>query len=1058
MDRLESGLIKWSPNAAHESFLHINLQHRVVQLYEPTGIAQKGRFDHRKLAKHDDFPPLTTYDWSPTVPGLVAVGTSTGVVNLLRVDDNSNAYLELGLKISRTCQAVAFNTAGKLAVALDRVRSDTCLHIWDVSRLSSLDSTVSGFPADVGLPTDPVDRLELNASVSSVRFFEDNPNVLVAGIKGQGLRIHDLRDQGQGPVAQFQTKCCNNLAIDYADQNYFASSALDLPGVMIWDRRAMSRHNVNPSYSNAIEQDGLPWGGALWLDRAVQNETTPSDSGSSFIRALRFCRDHAGMLGVLSRTGQLRVLSTRHEHVDPEIRVEGSPELLEVRRSYELDPLYAEPNRKNDKIISFDWITMSSPVLQPRVLVLRASGAFDVLQKPSFTSEYPFKLIPWQPPHRGQADGTNYQQFMDLEPSEARETYGPLQAEQALTDVPIFGPQKVNVKALVEGSLTSGTLDHRSLAEEGIHASLLFEDASSVADQLKALRLTAKQGKEQPDEMLLSQLERHERLLTDPRDMANLSGKERFVLDNTMLLRAQEGYRFDFVKNQKIVADDPWLADVWVWVAGAEAAAADGGMTSHPLDISYMGVYNVWMNDLGSKPQMRLLDDAPLPDEAGWERCLNAINKKIGIPKFGGTVETKRRHHRETCLEICGFGRSFEAEFEQALSATTTGSESTWYTMVAAQALFRGDTKGAVQVLKKASSEHPELLFVSLALQLIGKAGDDDTKTALDFDEKVACKTDPYLRAISAIIATGDWAVIASQKSLPLRDRCYVAVRYFSDDALTAWLEDEVAAAIDTGNIEGIILTGITDFLVDLLACYVSKFNDTQTATLLLSICAPRFIDDIRATAMRNAYRFYLQRHRAFFFRAKFDVESTIRSKHHGRPTVPLPARQIGLRCVYCDVEFKTESLPPRSSTAAPMPPLRTGSSGIPGFMSTPGRATPSSATSTSRTEARASQQQANPYTEKMVASGISCPSCKQHLPRCVVCLEVVGMPRSDRPEQSRDPEVRRTARFPTFCVACGHVLHLDHARQWFARHRECPVPECRCLCNTRVNEELEYA
>jgi hypothetical protein len=172
---------------------------------------------------------------------------------------------------------------------------------------------------------------------------------------------------------------------------------------MVWDRRAISRHNVNPSYTDALEQDGLPWGGALWLDRAVQNETTPSDSKSSFIRALRFCRDHAGMLAVLSRTGQLRVLSTRHEHVDADARVDGSPELLEVRRSYELDPLYTEPNRKNDKIVSFDWITMSSPVLQPRVLVLRASGAFDVLQKPSFTSEYPFKMVPWQPPHRGQA-------------------------------------------------------------------------------------------------------------------------------------------------------------------------------------------------------------------------------------------------------------------------------------------------------------------------------------------------------------------------------------------------------------------------------------------------------------------------------------------------------------------------------------------------------------------------------------------------------------------------------------------------------------------------------
>lgn len=172
---------------------------------------------------------------------------------------------------------------------------------------------------------------------------------------------------------------------------------------MVWDRRAISRHHVNPAYNEALEQDGLPWGGALRLDRAVQTEIDPVDSKRSFIRALRFCRDRAGMLAVLSRTGQLRVLATRHEHLDAEARVDGSPELLEVRRSYEMDPLYTEPNRKNDKIVSFDWITMGSPVLQPRVLVLRASGAFDVLQKPSFTSEYPFNLVPWQPPHRGQA-------------------------------------------------------------------------------------------------------------------------------------------------------------------------------------------------------------------------------------------------------------------------------------------------------------------------------------------------------------------------------------------------------------------------------------------------------------------------------------------------------------------------------------------------------------------------------------------------------------------------------------------------------------------------------
>lgn len=402
-DRPEPGLIKWSPNAHFDSFLHINLTHRIIQLYEPTGHARTGRFDWRKSAKHDDVPPLTTYDWSPSIPGLVAVGTSTGVVNLLRVDDGSNAYLELNLKMSRTCQAVAFSTIGKLAVGLERVRNDNSLYIWDVNRLSSLDSTSHGFPVDMAPFSEPSERLEASVSVSSVKFFEDNPNLLVAGIKGQGLRIHDLRDRPHGSTISMQTKCCNNLAIDYADPNYFASSALDHPGVMVWDRRATSRSVASHSYLEAVDQDDVPWGGALRLNRAMQMETDPAsmDSHSSFIRSLRFCRDRAGMLAILSRTGQLKVLSTKNEFSERDMTFGSSPELLEVTKSHEMDPHYADTSRKNDKIVSFDWVTMSSPAIRPRLLVLRANGAFEILEKPSFTAEYPYKLIPWQAPHRG---------------------------------------------------------------------------------------------------------------------------------------------------------------------------------------------------------------------------------------------------------------------------------------------------------------------------------------------------------------------------------------------------------------------------------------------------------------------------------------------------------------------------------------------------------------------------------------------------------------------------------------------------------------------------------
>lgn len=406
---------------------------------------------------------------------------------------------------------------------------------------------------------------------------------------------------------------------------------------------------------------------------------------------------------------------------------------------------------------------------------------------------------------------------------------------------------------------------------------------------------------------------------------------------------------------------------------------------------------------------------------------------------------------------MCNWGRAFGLELESGGSVSGLQQDSSWHTMAAAQALFRGETKGAIQILKKASTELPELLFVSLALQLIGQGNDNATKGALDFDERVASKTDPYLRAISSIIATGDWTKIANQRSLPLRDRVFVAVRYFSDDELTAWLEREVTAAVQTGDIEGIVLTGITDPLAELLANYVEKFNDYQTATLLLSICAPRFLDDIRAVSLRFAYRGYLQRHRAFFLRSKYEVESTKRSKHQGRPTIRPPGRQFTLRCVYCDTETSVNSFngPGRSTGAdgAPTPSL-------PNFMRIPERTRSAVGRGGDGGETRS---QGNPFTDKMAAAGVSCPNCKRHLPRCVVCLEVVGMPRSDRPELGApravagDPDARLAGKFPTFCTECKHVLHLDHARQWFARHRECPVPECRCKCNFRPNPELNY-
>ncbi|OTB08394.1 hypothetical protein M426DRAFT_317016 [Hypoxylon sp. CI-4A] len=1042
MDRPEPGLIKWSPNPAYDTFLHVNLQHRVVQLYEPTGLAHPGNFEFKKSSKYDEIPPLTTYDWSPAHPGLVAIGTASGTVDLINLHSDSSSHLELPIRITRTCQSVAFNTGTLLAVGLERVRNDQCLKIFDVNRLTSLDSDVSWSSLEGSI--NPKISLEASISISSTKFFEDSPQVLVAGIKNQGIRIYDLRDP-QGGVINYQTKCNNNLAIDYTNQNYFASSSLDKPGLVIWDRRATSRPSSSNFYLSAVDSDDLPWGAALSIDKAIDvNEASFQDRGS-LIRSLRFCRERSGLLAILSRTGQLKVLDTRKEFYPPEQHPKDSPEVLEVRKSFELDMGYTK-DRKDDKIVSFDWLNLDSPALTPRAIVLRANGAFDILEKPSYTSEHLYKMIPWRAPHRGLEGGGSYHSLLQFESTQRPEMMGPLNFDNAVRDKPLFGEQKESVHAIVQQALKFlvTTVDPTyDLEASNEPLPNIFTNGASTAEKLKALRKYSKEVLETPNQTndsknqqqqstkdldqyladlslktdgLPSNRQLHERLLASTLDTRGFPKEAQVVLDHVMLLRSKEKYLFDYGKNKDIVSDDPWLRELWDWVFGAAEAATDMGMVVEGIDLGYLGVCNVWNGDLGLNGVARLKEGARFPDAATWERCLEEITKSKQPARDG--PETKKSTHRQAALRICGWGRP--TDMRDSAEVLPSGRESSWYTMATAHALFEGDSNEAVKILQKASKEYPELLFVSLALQLKSQ-GNSGAFEALEFDDVAASKTDPYLRAISSLIATNSWENIANQESLPLRERTFIALRYFDDAKLTQWLDKELAKAIETGDIEGIVLTGITDKLVDIFAKYIEKFNDAQTATLVLSICSPRYINDYRCHSWRKAYRAHLQRHKAFLQRTKFEVESTKKSKRDGVPTITPASRQIALRCIYCDAEYEL------------------------------------SKTGTGHAPSAAGKSQANPLTATNINAGVSCPNCGRHLPRCVVCLEVVGIPRSDKPEASPDPQIRVAARFPTFCLKCEHVMHLDHARLWFARHVECPVPECRCRCNFRANPELNY-
>jgi hypothetical protein len=442
-------------------------------------------------------------------------------------------------------------------------------------------------------------------------------------------------------VVSFSTRCNNNLSIDYADQNYFASSALDQPGIMIWDRRATSRPVCSPSYLQAVDEDDLPWGGALRLDRAIEMDpqSTLADSKHSFIRSLRFCRDQRGLLAVLSRTGQLKVLQLRNEAAGHATTVENSPGLQRVYKSHDLDIHYSSASRKNNRIVSFDWITLGSPVLRPRMLALRANGVFDIVQEPSYTSDCLYGLVPWQPPHRGlhgkpvsflcslmtyspllsvslgipplrtmltqRPEDGPYMDIMHFEPSQVPNLVGPVFVEQALADVQIFAPDHADLHAVIEKASMASIPSTGLVAELDVTERPLpetFSSAKTTAEKLRALRAYVKDDKprQSPSDALAASVsdvslspsgpptnsQLHDDMLATLIEAKGLPREAMAVIDHVMLLRAREKYLFDPVTNTAVVSDDPWLEHLWQWIGGRS--------TPQHLYMSSATVSNSW--------------------------------------------------------------------------------------------------------------------------------------------------------------------------------------------------------------------------------------------------------------------------------------------------------------------------------------------------------------------------------------------------------------------------------------------------------------------------------
>ncbi len=1025
--------VRWSHSsvAGNERFLFVEVVGKSFQLCRVKS-RRKGFLQYEIIAEHKKVPAFRAFDWSPTHEGIVAVGQSSGEATVLRIDDGSQAVISFPIRNQRLCNAIAFNNQGLLAAGLDKVRTDNCLNIWDLQQQLPTGNT-SGFVTSSGrIHPEPLHKLASSEPITSIKFFNNEPQTLIAGVKGQFVRLYDLRDAPGSASIQFASRCVNNVAIDSMDENYFASCyPTNGPTVCIWDRRAGTRPPVaQTGFFSASSGESTPLRTSLELKHAAE--------APGSIWSLRFSSTRRGCLGMLSSTGHFKTYDIGKEYPPTDLspNLEGDqgkndnsdPEDVYLNGIQDLQHAHhhqKEGRPEAERIVSFDFMNLGGTWNEPKVITLTGHNRITELSIPMIPEPEVFSSIGLI--HKGRQQ---VQQPSDL----------------------------INV-----------VLGHDS-------------------DHFPATKVK----------------------LAEKRLPGALETLMQYV-------RCLNGYLFSFKRNQAISSELLPLKDFWTWIEWAHKEDLAGKTVQDNLDLSYLGVHAIWMDDLGPRPHTtRSLG----PSSIKMAKVTENLVQRLHIPA-SKTCSTDYEFHRRLCLYTLQQAWTYE-QLEHMVNELVSQNH---HTQAAAMALFADEAKLAYRALRSSSFQFDKMLamaIVSAVKRTTGNDDENDDEWAETIEALARDLTDPFAHAILSFVKEGNWRAVIEEMALPLSYRIGVAIRWLNDSALTQYISKITKEVVNIGNIQGIVLTGLgTRTAFELLNNYSRNTGDLQTSVLALTWTVPRYIDDavLRRKFMkwREVYRDYMNSWNLHFNRVDFDIISArIAVDANGKRLLEPSKPQVALTCGYCNksiAQFDQEN----------------GDGDIPSDNH---------------------KTQRHPLSsEKAAAIGTICPKCGRRLPRCGVCDMELGMPdpsylkwsarsqklesmdltasiagsvttilgpgttrskagsdppgtnrskagsdlpnanrskagsdpaetnssksgsdptetnrsksRSDLPEkvaqeltQSETIDEDKFRKFIAFCIKCSHGFHANHAIDWFRGvngrqgHSVCPVSECSCVCD----------
>ena len=535
--------IRWSPSSSldEQHFLIADVKDRSFKRCRVDEYDGK-TLQHETISTHNKVPGFRAFDWAPHDETLVAVGSWSGEVTILRIDDSS-PNISLPAKRQRLCNAVAFSKTGLLAAGLEGIRNDFCLNIWDINqRLPMVSSPGSSSSKPF---VEPYRRFASSEAISSIKFFSGQPEVFVAGIKGKGIRIYDLRENTGNPSLVFKTDSVFNLAIDPLDENYFACAGIpDERVIQVWDCRSGAPFSAamvgsTSDFGSHAEKPVLEYKNVFKPQKPPVKKFDGTGVMVSTIWSLRYCKGKGGCLGALSSTGDFKVFETKHgysppdqvhkeqQHLDLDEPGGGDFSML-TKQIHRIEYAYDDLRRgrpEKERIVAFDFTNLGGCRGTPSVIILRGDQNVGIVEL------------------NGAPSALGVSALGDLIVSRPYESIPRMHQPQ---DEKSFVPRTTQrYKPQEKGNITQ------------LLAKSYLDD--SADDHIDTGEVTNTQRRR------LSSRELHEQHFRNGMS-PTLSVEEILTISTIARRRCDQGYLFDCPRNIEILEGDPWLQRLWRWI------------------------------------------------------------------------------------------------------------------------------------------------------------------------------------------------------------------------------------------------------------------------------------------------------------------------------------------------------------------------------------------------------------------------------------------------------------------------------------------------------------